>query len=119
MGPGSFLFKSDGIIVDIKTLFIIPGILTKRIKERGETMNRYETIINSDLLEKSIKVPVELKHRKVRILIMLADEGDNKKLNLRGALEKYNNPEKTQEEKKAWEAHSIGKHDHGNRRPSG
>ena len=112
MGPGSFLFKSDGIIVDIKTLFKIPGILTKRIKERGETMNRYETIIDSDQLEKSIKVPDELKHRKVRILIMLADEGDNKKLNLRGALEKYNNPEKIKEEKKAWEAHSIEKHDH-------
>jgi hypothetical protein len=43
---------------------------------------------------------------------MLADEGDKKKLNLRGALEKYKNPKKIKDEKKAWEVHSIEKHDH-------
>jgi hypothetical protein len=44
---------------------------------------------------------------------MLAEDGGvNKKLNLRGALEKYKNPQKINEEKKAWETHSIEKHDH-------
>ena len=52
-------------------------------------MNHYETIIDSDHLENTIKIPEALKHQKVRIIIMLAEEDNNKNLNLRGALEKY------------------------------
>ena len=62
-------------------------------------MKPYETIIDFDQLEKTIQVPEELKQRKVWILIMLADEGDNKKLSLRGALENYKNPKKIKDKK--------------------
>src|SRR6056297_1049793 len=79
---------------------------------RGDLINHYETVIDSDQLENTIKIPDALKHQKVRIIIMLAEEDNNKKLNLRGAMEKYKNPKRIKDEKKAWEALSIEKHDH-------
>jgi len=52
--------------------------LVLELSKRGDSMNHYETIIDSDHLENTIKIPEALKHQKVRIIIMLAEENNKR-----------------------------------------
>src|SRR6056297_4131136 len=59
---GSCLYKTDGIIIDIKAHTTTSGILAKRLKNRGETMN--ETLLKKDNIRKKIRLNIsELKKK--------------------------------------------------------
>jgi len=70
-------------------------------------MNRFETVINSDLLPDLLKIPNELKHKKVKIIIVPTEEKTEPERSLRGVFEKYKDIKKIPEEKKAWEEHIV------------
>jgi hypothetical protein len=68
-------------------------------------MSFFRKIINSDFLAPIINLPPELKDKKVEIIILPVEEDRkerNAKKSLRGALNKYSDPELLEKEEIAW-----------------
>ncbi|RAK08440.1 hypothetical protein C8C77_11259 [Halanaerobium saccharolyticum] len=70
-------------------------------------MEYIRKIIDSDILEKIINIPEELKHKKVEIIILPAsnandEDGIKKKKSLLGVFEEDANPYLIEKENKAW-----------------
>jgi hypothetical protein len=75
-------------------------------------MNHFETVIDSDLLPDLLKIPSELKHKKVKLIILPAENETKKNRSLRGIFEKYKDVKKIPEEKTAWEEHVVEENDY-------
>lgn len=78
-------------------------------------MNFIRKITNSDVLADIIDIPKELRNRKVEIIILPYENGNNpnifKKKSLRGALAKYKNEELQKKENEAWISTVVEKYE--------
>ncbi|WP_027339021.1 hypothetical protein [Halonatronum saccharophilum] len=69
-------------------------------------MNFIRKIIDSNSIATIMDLPVELKNKKVEVIVLPVDDDPKEKKNtksLKGILNKYSNPDLIKEEEEAWQ----------------